>query len=161
MEVGDKILQRAPSLDGVRFSIASVYVSLAELEGDAGKRKEELTRWRTLIDTLEQRPAAENSSYWSFLGQGLYRIGRIADSRQAMEKAIKLRGETQPPMRGGARWWFLTMALGRLGEIDKAWGYHEQLVEEMWENPSQATIRYQAEAAEILGVNPWVSTGEF
>ena len=28
-----------------------------------------------------------------------------------MEKAITLRGEMKPPMRGGPRWWYLTMAL--------------------------------------------------
>ena len=77
-----------------------------------------------------------------------------------MEKAITLRGETEPPIRGGPRWWYLTMALGQLGETDKAWQYYEKLIEEMWANPSAATIRYQAEAAEILGENPWVSSGE-
>jgi formylglycine-generating enzyme required for sulfatase activity len=161
-EVGEENFHKGPaSLDGVRFSIASVYVSLAGLEGDAGNRKQETTRWRTLVDTLEKKPDSENPDYWSVMGQGLYRLGRIRESRQAMEKAIALRGETEPPMRGGARWWYLTMALGQFGEIDKAWQYYDQLIEEMWENPSQATIRYQAEAAEILGVNPWVSTGEF
>ena len=93
--------------------------------------------------------------YWGVIGQGLYRIGRIGESRQAMEKTIALRRETEPTIRGGPRWWYLTMALGQLGEADKAWQYYNRLVEEMEANPSEATLRYRSEAAEILGENPW------
>ena len=86
--------------------------------------------------------------------QGLYRSGRIAESREAMEKAIALRGEREPTTRGDPRWWYLTMALGQLGETAKAWQYYETLVEEMEANPSEATLSYRSEAAEILGENP-------
>ena len=48
----------------------------------------------------------------------------------------------------------ILMALGQLGEADKAWQYYDRLVEEMEANPPEATLRYQAEAAEILGENP-------
>ena len=92
--------------------------------------------------------------YWSVIGQGLYRIGRIGESRQAMEKTIELRGETEPTIRGGPHWWYLTMALGQLGERVKARQYYDSLVEEMGENPSAATLHYHAEAAEVLGENP-------
>ena len=56
-EVSEEILQRPASLDGVRFSIADVYVSLAGMEGDAGNHLKKMNRWRTLVDTLEKKPA--------------------------------------------------------------------------------------------------------
>lgn len=152
-EVGEEVLQRPESLDGVRFSIANVYLSLVGLETDARDRKAETTVWQTIVDLLEKKPDPENPVYWGVIGQGLYRIGRVIESREAMEKAIALRGETEPTIRGGPRWWYLTMALGQLGEAGKAWQHYDRLVEAMGD-PSEATLRYQAEAAEILGENP-------
>ena len=46
------------------------------------------------------------------------------------------------------------MALGQLGEAEKAWQYYDRLVEEIEANPSEAMLRYRAETAEILGENP-------
>lgn len=151
-EVGAEVLQRPESPDGVRFSIAGVYQSLAGLEGDAGDGEAETSVWQRVVGLLEKKPDPENSVYWDVIGQGLYRIGRVGESRQAMEKIITLRRETEPTVQRGPRWWYLTMALGQLGETEKARQYYDRMVEEMGANPSEASLRYQAEAAEILGI---------
>jgi tetratricopeptide (TPR) repeat protein len=157
-EVGEEVLQRPESPDGVRISLANVYLSLARLERETGDREAETFVWERVVDLLEKKPDPENLKYpenvvyWGVLGQGLYRVGRFGESRQALEKANALRSETNPTIRGGPRWWYLTMALGQLGETVKTRQYYDSLVEELGENPSEALLRYQIEAAETLGI---------
>jgi len=108
------------------------------------------------IDRLTAIPEADRTAGdWGYLGQAYYRTGRLQDSRQALETGIRMRGEDEPTLAGGPRWWHLVLTLARLGEKEQATEYYEQLVETMNEDPPPDTgphKKRQTEAARALGI---------
>jgi tetratricopeptide (TPR) repeat protein len=87
------------------------------------------------------------------LGRAFYLVGRWAEARQALEKGNELRGDDGPTIQGGPSWWYLTMALAKLGETEQARSIYDQLVKEMEESPPGYDVsEYRAEAAELLGI---------
>ena len=69
-----------------------------------------------------------------------------------LEKVNRLRGEDRPSIESGPRWWYLTMALYRLGETEKARTYYDQLVKQMDSIATEGNKLLRAEAAELLGI---------
>ena len=94
---------------------------------------------------------------WSILGQAFYGAGQFEEARQSLEQGIELRGDKGPSLKGGARWWFYSMTLSRLGETDRARAIFEQLVQVVKQNPPAIKRamhdRLRAEAAELLGID--------
>ena len=152
VEVGGAPLERPNSPHGIRLSVAGVYMSLAEMERDAGNSQEEWSTWETLAQILEMSPEPEDPVYWGVLGQALYNIDRIKDARTAMENTIELRGEKTPTIERGPRWWYLTMSLAKSGETDRARHYYDVLVEQLGDNPTETQKRLRGETAVALGL---------
>ena len=156
-EVGDVPLERPISPDGVRFSIAGVYMSLAGMEKDAGNSQEERSTWETLVQILEQNPAPEDPVYWGVIGQAFYHIDRLEDARTAMEKTIELRGEKTPTIERGPRWWYLTMTLAKLGKTEKARQHYDVLVVQLGDSGTDTQKRFREEAAAAIGLESEVA----
>lgn len=127
-EVGNDLMKASiPFENQSGVTLAEVYVSLAELERDAKDNAAEQAAWTSLISRLEQDPVENDPRYWQVVGQGLYRMGRNHEALQALEKSIALKSETKPTIQGGPRWWFLTMALAKSGEVSKARQHYNAL----------------------------------
>ena len=156
--VGDDPLRQFPSKDGTRLSMATILLALANLEQEAGNAEAEQEVWEKLAELLESSPEPDSYVYWGYLGQALYRVGRLKDSREALVKGIELRGETEPTITLGPRWWYLTMALAKSGETEEARQYYDVLVEQLGDSPTEVQMGFRGEAAVALGLEKVVAT---
>lgn len=150
---GGNPLRQSNLSDRSALSMIRVYFDLAKLEQEAGDATRESEVWREAVSQLERFPMAESPAYWGYLGRSYYRLDRLQDARQAFEKVISIRGEKAPSVAGGPRWWFLTMILARLGETEKAKGFYESLVVQLGEQKDERQVRFQEEAAALLGLS--------
>ena len=84
--------------------------------------------------------APKEGSYWTTLGAAHYRAGNWKDAIDALHTSIEL------GHKDGLNWFFLAMAHGQLGQKDEARKWYDQAAQ--WLDP-----QYEAEAAELLGIN--------
>ncbi len=150
-EVGDDLLKQITFAGLPRFSKTYVYYSLVAVEREAGNHDAEQSVWKEFNALLEANPEPNATVYWGNLGQSCYEIDRLPDARRAFEKALAMLHETEPTINGGPRWWYMTMILARLGETEKAKGYYGKLSAELGEDASESQLRFQTEAAKLLG----------
>jgi tetratricopeptide (TPR) repeat protein/tRNA A-37 threonylcarbamoyl transferase component Bud32 len=91
----------------------------------------------------------KNGSFWNTLGVAYYRAGSWQEALAALDKSVALR-------KGGSAedWLFLAMAHWQLGDKAAARKWYDQAVRWMDKNQSknEQLRRFQAEAAELLGV---------
>jgi tetratricopeptide (TPR) repeat protein len=135
-------------------ALASCYRRVEVAVRGVGRTKEADAlhgRWK---QQLLKNPQVASAVEWGKIGQYRFKAGLWESSRQAFEKSIELRKEEAPTSRKGPRWWYLAVALDRLGETERARSYYEQLVEELEHDPPayyDASV-YRDEAAELLGI---------
>lgn len=76
----------------------------------------------------------------------------MEESPDALERVIEIRREKKPLVTAGPRWWYLAMAMHRLGEHEKALEYYHQLATQLSPEASRTQLALRDEAAKILGV---------
>jgi tetratricopeptide (TPR) repeat protein len=133
---------------------SSCYLGLAKAQSGIGNKEAATASRQQVIDLLLAIAEEERSVVqWGYLGRAFYLVGRWAEAREALEKVNELRGDDGPTLQHGPRWWYLTMALAKLGETEQASFIYDQLVKEMEESPPNYVVsEYRAEAAELLGI---------
>lgn len=101
--------------------------------------------WTKLVNLGEGPGKAlwNEASYCGHAGQAHYLLGNWPKARELLEKGIELRGEQVPTLTGGPRWWYLTMTLHQLGEVELARSYYDQLVAQFDENRSRESSRHR------------------
>lgn len=152
-EVGDNFLERITLADLPRFSKTSVYLSLAAVEREVGNHDAEQSVWQELTTLLEANSVPNVPGYWGYLGQSYYHLGRLHEARDAFERTLAMRRETEPTLSGGPRWWYLTMILAKLGETEMAKDYYDKLIAQLDEEANESQIRFQMESAKLLGLS--------
>ncbi len=72
----------------------------------------------------------ENSPdvFWEECGRARYHLGNWSGACEALQRAIEGWDDEEPTLNeGSTRWWYLTMALGRAGEVGKVHACFEVL----------------------------------
>lgn len=151
-EVGDDAIKSYPTVDRSRLNAAMILLALTRLEGQAENPTGQQAAWQHLVNDLEKVASPNQSVYWGYFGQALYRVARYEDSRIALQKGIDLRGEVEPTTTLGPRWWYLSMALAQTGDRTRAREIYEKLVQEMPAEPSETQEQFRSEAEGMLGI---------
>jgi serine/threonine protein kinase len=89
--------------------------------------------------------------YWNTLGVAYYRVGRWAAAITALERSVALGGGCP------YNWFFLAMARWRQGDRDTARRYFDKASAPLaarLAHPPEDQVRYQKEAAALLGLPP-------
>ena len=91
-----------------------------------------------------------------YLGQIQYLAGDYSQARETLERGIAARGEAEPTIRLGPRWWYLAMALAQLDiETERAKNIYEKLTAELETSSEEVrknNARNRAELADLLGI---------
>jgi tetratricopeptide (TPR) repeat protein len=141
------LLNRYPESALAKHDLAQTRNNLAMLLADCPDEK-----FRDPKEALDQAQKAARleptGGVWNTVGLCFYRAGQWKESREALEKAMKLRD-------GGdaSDWYFLAMALWQLGERDAARNWLARA--DRWTKekaPADEQLRrYREEAAALLG----------
>jgi Flp pilus assembly protein TadD len=119
-----------------------------ELATSAQPRPRELIQAVTLATrAVELAPKA--GSYWRTLGVAHYRAGNCKEAIVTLRKSMELcKGG------GGCDWFFLAMALRKLGKMSEARAWYDRAVAWMEKNqPRDKELRrFRAEARDVLGL---------
>jgi tetratricopeptide (TPR) repeat protein len=138
-------IKLAPQSPAPHFNLGEILREKGDLEGA-------VREFSAVVDLLP-RPVGGNPVAWSRRGQAFYRAGRFEEAREALEKAIELRGDDGPTIDTGPRWWCHIMTLCELGETERAEAYFRQLDEAVKENLPDAQKSLRVEAAELLKID--------
>ena len=135
--------------ESVRANILLAHTLRAMEQHDAATEAYERT-----VDVIDGIPEKQRAvSEWGYLGQALYRLDRWFESRAAFDRVIEMRGEKEPVLGSGPRWWYLTMLLHRLGEEEQAIETFQTLAKQLSDGATKEQISFRDEAAKLLGIS--------
>jgi tetratricopeptide (TPR) repeat protein len=153
IEIYEKLMIDYPQEHRYRIQLARKYAIYAELLCD---REDPAFRYPARAIELAQK-AVEINPYditcWNTLSIAHCRAGNWEDVVTAFDKALKLSSGT-PDIRDN---FMLAMAHWQLGNKDKARQLYDKAIEQMnveagGDLPAESWLRWQAEAAELLGL---------
>ena len=92
----------------------------------------------------------DDAASWSTLGKVLYRAGRMPESAEALEKALRL----EPDSNRASRLLFLAMATWKMGSHDQARRHYDEAISCMAEQAPEdrSLVQNREEAALLLGI---------
>jgi eukaryotic-like serine/threonine-protein kinase len=139
-----KLLERAPQSALIHNNFAWLLATCADPKFRNGKRAVELAK-----KAVELEP--KQGMWWNTLGAAHLRASNWKDATAALDKSMELRNG------GDANdWFFLAMACWQSGDKPRARSWYVKAAQWMEKNQpkNEELIRFRAEAADLLGVDP-------